>query len=96
MYELEVIETVTYSKFDDIVKIKRKKLEEKGKLFVGDIVTVKTKEEADYLCGSNPKNVVACKIISEPTIEKEIDLNSEETNSESKVFDRKFEKKKIK
>lgn len=94
MYELEVIQTVTYSKFNDIVKIKRKKLEEKGKLFVGDIVTVKTKAEADYLCGDNPKKVIACKIISEPTIEKEIDLITEETEPE--VFEKKSEKKKIK
>ena len=82
MYNLEVIETVTYSNFDNIVKIQRKKVDEKGKIFVGDIITVKTKEEVDYLCGGNPKNVVACKIISNPTIEKENELNIKEINSE--------------
>lgn len=93
MYELEVMETVTYSKFDDIVKIKRKKHEKKGKLFEGDIVTVKTKEEADYLCGNNPKNVIACKIISEPTIENEPII--QETNPEP-IVKKKTKKKKIK
>lgn len=82
MYNLEVIETVTYSNFDNIVKIQRKKVDEKGKIFVGDIITVKTKEEVDYLCGDNPKNIVACKIISNPTIEKENELNIKEIYSE--------------
>lgn len=69
MYELEVIETITYSKFDNIAEIKRKGLDVKGKLFAGDKLKVRTKEEADYLCGGNSKNVIACKIIEEPKAE---------------------------
>lgn len=69
MYELEVIETITYSKFDNIAEIKRKGADIKGKLFTGDKIKVKSKEEAEYLCGANPKNVVACRIISEPKTE---------------------------
>ena len=91
MYKLEVIENVAYSNFDNIVKMHRKKVEEKGKIFVGDIITVKTKEEADYLCGDNPKNIVACKIISSPIIENELDIK--ETYLEPTVSERKRRKK---
>lgn len=93
MYKLEVIETVTYSNFDNIVKIQRKKFDEKGKIFVGDIVIVKTKEEVDYLCGGNPKNIIACKIISNPIIENEEESNIKETYLESTVLERKRREK---
>ena len=85
MYELEVVEGIRYSKFNDILKIKRKKFDEKGKLFVGDIITIKTKDEVDYLCGDNPKHIVACQIISSPTNEEEIDSIVEKTKLESAI-----------
>lgn len=82
MYELEVIQSVNYIKFDEIAEIKRKGADVYGKLFVGDKVKVKTKAEADYLCGDNFYGVVACKIISEPVtkVERvEVEVTEKET-----------------
>lgn len=74
MIKLEVLMDLPYSRFDGLKSINRKDKEQKGYLFKGDIIEVETQEEADYLCGKNVKNLVACKVIVEIKEEKEKDI----------------------
>lgn len=63
MIELEVLKSIPYSKYDELVSIKRKGIDKKGEILAGDIIVVSTEEEAKYLCGENQYNLVACKIL---------------------------------
>ena len=62
MFELEVIKSIPYSRYDKLVSIKRINEEKKGELFAGDIIVVETEEEANYLCGENKYSLEACKL----------------------------------
>jgi len=70
MIKVEVIEKFTYGKYDEIKDtIKRKSIDEKGMLFVGDTFEC-SKDEVEYLTGKNPVNKVVVKVIEvEPEAE---------------------------
>ena len=70
MFELKVVKEIKYRNFDNLISIKRanKDKNTQGDLYVGDIITVKTEDEAKYLRGENKLNFVACEIVvKEPT-----------------------------
>lgn len=70
MFELKVLKEIRYRNFDKISTIKRhdKNKNEKGMLYVNDIITVETNDEVKYLCGENELKFVACEIVvKEPT-----------------------------
>lgn len=62
MIKCEVIETFTLSKFNELKNIKRKNLEETGRLFVGDTFEC-DKNMAEYLLGNNKNNRAYIKVI---------------------------------
>ena len=79
MIKCEVIKQFNFARFDELENIKRKSVEIKGKLLVGDEFEC-SKEIADYLTGNNPLNEVVVKIIevepkkeisTEPVVEVE-------------------------
>lgn len=79
MIKCEVIKQFNFARFDELENIKRKNVEIKGKLLVGDEFEC-SKEIADYLTGNNPLNEVVVKIIevepkkeiaTEPVVEVE-------------------------
>ena len=62
MVKVEVIKEFILGRFDELKNIQRRRIEEKGKLFVGD--TFECSEElAEYLMGSNAKGDVVVKVI---------------------------------
>jgi len=62
MIKVEVIKEFTYRNFDELEDIKRRRINTKGKLYVGD--TFKCDEKtAKYLTGENDKGEVVVKII---------------------------------
>lgn len=69
MFELKVLKEIKYRNFDKIKSIKRhsKELNEQGKLYIDDIITVETDDEVRYLCGENKLNLVACELIASET-----------------------------
>lgn len=69
MFELKVLKEIKYQNFEKIFSIKRhdKNKNEQGKLYVNDIITVKTDDEVRYLCGENKLNLVACELIAGET-----------------------------
>ena len=69
MFELKVLKETKYRNFDKIKSIKRynKELNEHGKLYVNDIITVETDDEVRYLCGENQLKLVVCEIIAGET-----------------------------
>lgn len=62
MIKCEVIKEFTLERFDELYNIKRKSIETKGKLYVGDIFECK-KDMADYLMGNNDRGQVVVKVI---------------------------------
>ncbi|MBR5227521.1 MAG: hypothetical protein IKV94_02680 [Clostridia bacterium] len=62
MVRCRVIEQFTLKDFDKLLNIKRKSIEEKGKLFVGDEFEC-DEQMAKYLTGSNEKKKVVVKVI---------------------------------
>lgn len=62
MIRCKVIEQFTLKDFDKLSNIKRKSIEEKGKLFVGDEFECDEKM-ASYLTGDNEKKKVVVKVI---------------------------------
>ena len=62
MIKCEVISRFDLRDFDKLKNIKRKSIELKGSLFVGDIFEC-DKEMADYLTGNNALNKVVVKVI---------------------------------
>ena len=77
----EVIKDFTLEKFGELENIKRKKIDTKGKLYIGDTFKC-TKEMADYLMGKNLKGNVVVKVIEiipekdNNTIEMEVSFDS--------------------
>lgn len=78
MIKCKVIEQFTLESFDKLKNIKRAKIEERGKLFVGDEFEC-DEEMVKYLTGGNAKNKVVVKVIEvlpekkEPKIIETID-----------------------
>ena len=79
MIKCEVIKEFTLEKFDELKNIQRRRIETKGKLYVGDIFEC-NKKMADYLMGKNKDGVTVVKVIEvEPEIKIEqnkIELNA--------------------
>ena len=70
MIKVEVIESFTLKDFDELKNIKRKSVEQKGKLFVGD--TFECGEEmANYLLGDNPLKKQVVNLVEIQPEEKE-------------------------
>ena len=79
MIKCEVIKEFTLEKFNELVDIKRKSIDIKGKLFVGD--TFECNEDmVKYLTGNNEQGKTVVKVIEvEPEIKIEknkIELNA--------------------
>lgn len=74
MIKCEVIERFTLGRYDELKNIKRKGVDTKGMLYVGDTFECE-KELADYLMGNNDKNKVVVKVIEvipEAVVEKPV------------------------
>ena len=72
--KVEALQEFTLARFGELKNIERKRIEEKGKLFVGDKFECE-KELADYLLGENPLGKAVVKIIE--IIPKEIEVKEE-------------------
>lgn len=87
MIKCRVIEQFTLKDFDKLSNIKRKSIEEKGKLFVGDEFEC-DEQMASYLTGDNEKKKVVVKVIEiipkEELVNLEIKLDSEKVIEEIK------------
>lgn len=81
MIKVEVIEKFTYAKYEEIKDtLKRKSVDEKGMLFVGDTFEC-DKETVEYLTGGNPLGKVVVKVIEvEPEAPKVEALTDNEEN----------------
>lgn len=62
MIKCEVIKEFTLERFNELKNIQRRRIETKGKLYVGDIFEC-DKEMADYLMGANKDGQVVVKVI---------------------------------
>lgn len=62
MIKCEVTKEFTLERFDELKNIQRRRIDTKGKLYVGDTFSC-TKEMADYLMGKNLKGDVVVKVI---------------------------------
>lgn len=62
MIKCEVIKEFTLGKFDELKNIERRGLDQKGRLFVGDIFECE-KAMANYLMGENASNEVVVKVV---------------------------------
>lgn len=92
MVKVEVIESFTLGKYDEISKsLVRKGAEERGKLFVGDIFEC-NKEMAEYLTGKNRLNRPFVKIIEiipdevkeeKPVVEKPVKKTTRKTTKKT-------------
>lgn len=92
MVKVEVIESFTLGKYDEISKsLVRKGAEERGKLFVGDIFEC-NKEMAEYLTGKNRLNRPFVKIIEiipdevkeeKPVVEKPVKKTARKTTKKT-------------
>ena len=89
----EVIKDFTLEKFGELENIKRKKIDTKGKLYIGDTFEC-TKEMADYLLGKNDKNIVVVKVIevipekNNNTIEMEVSFDSKKAINKVKEIEK--------
>jgi hypothetical protein len=101
MIKCEVIKEFTLEKYDELKNIKRKSIEVKGKLLIGDTFECE-KEMADYLMGGNSKNETVVKIIEiippirKNDVENIILLNKKQVEKLSKEILEKVEVKKAK
>lgn len=93
MIELEVIKSIPYSKFDNLVSITRKSKDVKGEIHAGDIIVVRTEEEARYLCGENDYKLVACKILR--VIPKEVETADKKSKVKTEKAIKSVKKKTI-
>lgn len=62
MFKCQVISDFSLARYDELVDIERKAIEQYGKLYVGDRFKC-TKEMAEYLLGNNEKCAVVIKIV---------------------------------
>ena len=76
MIKVEVIESFTLGKFDELKNIKRKSIEEKGKLFVGDIFEC-DKDMFEYLTTKNALNRPFVKLVEVIPVKEEIKYGKE-------------------
>ena len=81
MVTCEVIEDFTLREFDKLTNIKRKNINTKGKLYVGDTFDCDD-TMANYLTGGNAKKKVVVKILEIKQIEEPIDTNTIEYHEE--------------
>ena len=71
MIKCEVVKEFTLSRFDELKNINRKRIDTKGKLYVGDTFEC-NKEMVDYLMGNNKDKQVVVKVIEvEPEFTKD-------------------------
>ena len=82
MVKVEVIQDFTLERFDELKNVERYRINEKGKLFIGDKFECE-KDLADYLLGDNPIKKAVVKII-EVIPEKVEDVKIEENASNEK------------
>ena len=81
MIKCEVVKEFTLSRFDELKNINRKRIDTKGKLYVGDTFEC-NKEMVDYLMGNNKDKQVVVKVIEvEP--KKIKDISPKDTKAES-------------
>ena len=88
MIKVEVIKDFTLGAFDELKNIQRKSIEEKGRLFKGDIFEC-TKEMADYLLGENALKSPFVKVIEIIPEEVKIEESKTEEIKATKVKDKK-------
>ena len=81
MIKCEVIKEFTLGKFEELKNIQRKRIETKGKLYVGDTFEC-TKEMADYLMGNNKDNEIVVKVIE--VIPAKVEIKEEPKIEEKK------------
>ena len=80
MIKCEVVKEFTLSRFDELKNINRKRIDTKGKLYVGDTFEC-NKEMVDYLMGNNKDKQVVVKVIEvEPKKEQWAVTNEEDGN----------------
>ena len=95
MIKCEVIKEFTLEKFDELKNIQRRRIDTKGKLYIGDTFEC-DKEMADYLMGDNKNKQVVVKVIEvEPEKEEyKKEFMKEITSFENEIGDdiNKFEK----
>ena len=92
MIKCEVIKQFNFARFDELENIKRKSVEIKGKLLVGDEFEC-SKEIADYLTGNNPLNEVVVQVVEVEPETKPIEEVKESVKEEI-VEPKKSKKKK--
>lgn len=97
MVKVEVIETFTLGRFNELNNIQRKAHSEVGKLFVGDTFEC-SQELADYLTGNNALNKVVVKVIEvKPEVKvKDAVIVEEKEEKKTSVKKNKVAKKKEK
>lgn len=86
MIKCEVIKEFTLERFDELKNIQRKRIDSKGKLYVGDTFEC-DKNLAEYLTGKNEKGKVVVKVIEtipeeKPIIETKQEIKQEEVTEE--------------
>ena len=74
MIKCEVIKEFTLEKFDELKNIQRRRIDTKGKLYVGDTFEC-DKEMADYLMGNNKNGDVVVKVIEVEPKKEDIKVN---------------------
>ncbi len=97
MIKCEVIKEFTLKKFDELKNIKRRSIDIKGKLYVGDTFEC-DKEMADYLMGNNKNRQVVVKVLEViPEVEATIEYSTEEKEPTVEVnIKKEFEEKYVK
>ena len=95
MIRVEVIEQFTLKDFEKLNNIKRKSIEVKGTLFVGDTFEC-NKEMCDYLMGKNEQGKVVVKtieVVPEPKAIIEVDSMAKEIFKEPIIGEKPKKKK---
>ena len=85
MIKVEALQDFTLSRFDEIENIERVRMDEKGRIFIGDKFECE-KELCDYLLGANPINRPVVKVIE--VIPEKIEIKEEpkqEVKTEEKI-----------
>jgi len=93
MIKCEVIKQFNFARFDELKNIKRKSVDIKGKLLVGDEFEC-TKEIAEYLAGKNPLNEIVVKVIEVEPVEEPKVVIDENVVKEIVIEPKKSKKKK--
>ena len=97
MVTCEAIEEFTLRDYDKLTNIKRKNVDTKGRLYVGDVFDCDD-EMATYLTGGNPKKKVVVKVLEivpkkeEPKVEATIEYHEEEKKPKATIKNTKKKK----